>query len=101
MKKGVIVRVIDASWSLIAGDGRLYHPNIKNNSRELWEILATNCKLPISDDSKILKKGEFNNTILRSLDSNRILFTQARFLTFVHHCRTCPHCGEIIQDCKS
>jgi hypothetical protein len=62
------------------------------NERE-WEVLAVDCDLPVRTPD-IMKNR--NNTILRALDNNQVIFIRSEYLVLKHRCNACPNCGKDI-----
>lgn len=74
MKIGSKVKVIDGSWSLRLDNKKFERSyGIQLAGRE-FEVLHTDMKLPSTDD------GTFNNTIIKDVNNNEIVFIQERFL---------------------
>ena len=95
-KVGEIVRVMDGSYSLEIADFTLKHVygvDLQNEGK--WSIIAINCDLPADN---IFNSNQRNNTIIKSLTHNRIVFIQERSLYSVHQCNKCPHCGAQLKE---
>jgi hypothetical protein len=90
---GEKVKVFDNSWSLkLTDNGLKTTGDITNNK---YIIVATGLKLPADCDQN---EREFdtgniiqNDTIVQSIQTREIVFTQSRFLSYY----TCPTCGQM------
>ena len=99
MKVGEIVRVLDGSYTLEIKDNKLEATSGTSLVAEgSFIIIATNCSLPGKTVRLYWDKHaeERNDTIIKSISSDRIVFIQKRFLTSVHKCNICPNCGQKI-----
>lgn len=95
MKTGDIVTVFDGSYSYAYRNGKLDHSSGVELGNGSFEIIATKCDLPA--DNSFPASKERNNTVIRRLDDNLLVFIQERFLHLKHTCNICPHCGEKIK----
>ena len=92
-KEGDIVKPHDGSYAVtINEDGRKEDIHGINIIPSKFEIIGIDCDLP----ARVSNPDERNNTILRALDNNQIVFIQSRMVTLVHRCDCCPSCGKEI-----
>jgi len=84
-----IYRVIDGSYSLKIGVDDLEHIYGIDMAYQDFEMLATDCDLPVSFGGL----GQRNNCIIRHIEDGYIVFIQRRFL---HKIEICPCCGKIM-----
>ncbi len=93
-KKGDIVKPHDGSYVIgLSEEGQLETVSGLSITDRKFEVIATKCQLPAS---KSCVGKEVNNTILRALDNNQIIFIQSRMFTLDHRCDCCPSCGKEI-----
>jgi hypothetical protein len=82
IQKGDKVKVRDNSWcvKLENGEFKAGHPAGRENL--IYEVIETNCKLPIYRyiENDPADEGKINDTIIRNINTNAILFTQEEFL---------------------
>ena len=81
MKQGTEVRINDGSWSLAINGTSLEHVSGSSLVNERYIVLAGDCKLPA--DRGCSGNETLNNTIVIGIDSGRVVFTQATFLSAV------------------
>ena len=94
-KKGDIVKIHDGSYSqTITEEGRIEDTHGRQLTDRKFEVIATGCDLP--GKTYTAMSNERNNTILRALDNNQIIFIQSRMFTLAHRCDCCPNCGKEI-----
>lgn len=75
MEIGSRVKVFDGSWSLIVDNNNKYKHGygIYLNKKE-FKVLGIGLKLPSTDE------GIYNDTIIKDINSDEIVFIQERFL---------------------
>lgn len=92
-KEGDIVQPCDGSYAVtINEDGLIEDIHGIQIIPRKFEIIGIDCDLP----SRVSNQDERNNTILRALDNNQIVFIQQRMFNLAHRCNCCPSCGEKI-----
>ena len=80
LNKGDIVRPFDGSYSLgIRGNGRFYARHGIDLKKHEFEVIATDCKLPAENSLSEIAgcQTKYNDTILRDVKSDEIVFIQS------------------------
>ena len=90
LKKGDVVKPNDGSYvmELTIEDQLKQVFDGRTIIRRKFEVVAVDCDLPSDNDD------ERNNTILRAIDNNQVIFIMADQLNLVHRCQSCPSCGQ-------
>lgn len=80
MEIGSRVKVIDGSWSLKLDNKEFKHAwGIDLANRE-FEVLNINMKLPSYNYEEKFKEDIFNDTVIKDINNNEIVFIQERLL---------------------
>lgn len=88
MKKGDIVTINDSSWSKSVVNGTLVHELFDCDSEEnkQYKIVETGCVFPAEDNQAygcLSIPGSFNDTVIQTIDSGKVIFIEERFLELV------------------
>ena len=102
MKKGDIVTINDSSYSLsVMNSGRLEH-HAAEVQEGYWIVVALQCVLPA--EHHMYCHEQYNNTIVQSQTSGKIVFVQQRFcrtpIREVTMAEVCAQFGEDVEVIK-
>ncbi len=95
MKNGDIVTVEDSSYAWLVSKKGLIEIGCLGKESQ-WKILGLGCDLPADTH---FTDGIRNDAIVVGLSSDRIVFTQERFLAPACSPKFCSYCGAKLKDC--